>query len=155
MLGCLSCLIGGASWSGVNLAQTSVMLGFSDRAGGSKAVASASVLISFGGLLGGLAGGGIAQLLENMPQLTQFLWGNFQVCFLASLVIRLGGIGFLLGMPDPGAASVGAMLQQMRNNIFNVLFSRWSYPLRILGWDRDARREGRGAKGEGQKKKGD
>ncbi len=132
LLGCLSCFIGGASWSGVNLAQNNVILGFSDRPGGSKSVASATVLISFGGLLGGLAGGIITYSLRHMSEITCFLWGNFHICFLVSLAIRVGAVFWLWDMPDPGAAPVRVLLQQARHSLYNTVHTWSSYPLRIF-----------------------
>jgi MFS family permease len=134
LLAVLGCVIGGVSWSGVALAQTGIVMGFSDGSGRSKSVAANSVLTSFGGILGGLAGGALVQALQSMPEIGPFHWGSIHACFLLSMLACLGSIFWLQGMPDPGAASVRMMLQQMRANFFNAIQSRWSYPFRVFGF---------------------
>ena len=134
LLAVLACIIGGVSWSGIGLAQTGIVMGFSDGSGRSKSVAASSVLISSGGILGGLAGGALVQWLQPMPEFGPFHWGSIHACFLLSMLACLGSIFWLQGMPDPGSAPVRVMLQQMRSNIYNALQSRWSYPFRIFGW---------------------
>jgi MFS family permease len=133
LLGVLACAISGVSWSGIYLAQNGIVMGFSDGSGRSKAVAAISVLTSIGGILGGLAGGALVQLLQWMPEIGPFHWGSIHACFLLSMLGCLGSIFWLRGMPDPGSASVRMMLQQMRGNFYNAIQSRWSYPFRIFG----------------------
>lgn len=136
LLAVLGCIVGGASWSGVNLAQLNIMLGFSDGSGRSKYVAASGVLISIGGFMGGIFGGLITHYLKDLGPIGPFLWGNLHVVFALSIIIRLLAIRWLSGMPDPGASSVWYLFQQIRINIYNGVQSRWLYPLRIFGWSR-------------------
>ena len=133
LLAVISTTIGGVSWSGIALAQTGIVMGFSDGIGRSKSVAVIGVLTSVGGMLGGFAGGWLVQSLQGRPEFGPFHWGSIQACFLLSMLTCLGSIFWLMGMPDPGSAPVRVMLQQMRANFFTAIQSRWSYPFRIFG----------------------
>jgi MFS family permease len=140
LLCALGCIIGGAAWTGVGLAQTGVVLGFSDGHGRSKYVAASAVLISVGGTLGGLVGGTVAQSLEFLHvhpiRLGLFEWNNWHVTFAISVIGRLASLAWLANMPDPGARSVRDMLRYWSENVYNSVFSRMFFPLRIFGWGR-------------------
>jgi MFS family permease len=140
LLASLACVIGGMTWGGVNLAQTGVVLGFSDGQGRSKYIAASSVLISVGGVLGGVVGGSVAQLLGGMQRhpITlgggAILWNNWHVTIMLTLVIRLISLAWLARMPDPSAAKVRDLVRQMGTNAFNAVATRLFYPLTVFGW---------------------
>jgi MFS family permease len=146
----VSVLIGYAGWTGVMLAKTSVWMGYSDGAGRSKYVAASSVLMSFGGVLGGIVGGMATQSLEflrNAPIIWgAFLWNNWHVAFVLSMLARASALLWLINMPDPGSGSVRGMLRHMMGNVYNNVGSRLFYPLRVFGWRRAGRNNRSNAK---------
>ncbi|HUU23533.1 MAG TPA: MFS transporter [Phycisphaerae bacterium] len=146
LLAALSCVIGGATWSGINLAQTGIVLGFSDGSGRSRYVAASSVLISTGGMLGGLIGGSVATALASLQahpiHWGPFLWNNWHATFALSFAARLVTILWLVRMPDPGAASVRSLARYMGMNVYNGVVTRLFYTLRVFGWQQPGRRKG-------------
>ena len=140
LCGALGCILGGTAWTGVNLAQTSVMLGFGDGEGRSKFVAASAVIISIGGTLGGVIGGDIAQRLGSLQHaplhLGPLVWCNWHITILAALVFRVVSLFWLHGMPDPGARPVMELLRYVGANAYNAVFNKIFYPLRVFGWSR-------------------
>ena len=143
LLASAACILGGAAWSGVNLAGTAVTLGFADGQGRSKFVAAASVMISLGGVLGGVAGGIITQSMHGLQHhpIGPFLWNNWHLTFLLAIFIRLASLLWLVKMPDAGAAPVPDMIRHMMANGYNNVSTRLFYPLRAFGWGRDNDKE--------------
>ena len=143
LLAALCCLIGGATWSGISLAQTGIVLGFADGAGRSRYVAASSILISTGGMLGGLVGGALAEGLAGLQahpiRWGPFLWNNWHATFAVALLARALTIYYLLRMPDPGAASARSLARYMGVNVYNGLSSRLFYALRVFGWQQPLR----------------
>ena len=147
MLAAGCCLVGGATWSGINLAQTGIVLGFADGVGRSRYVAASSVLISIGGMLGGLVGGSVAEafgyLRASPIRWGPLLWNNWHVTFVLALAARALTIIWLVRMPDPGAAPVRSLARYMGMNVYNGLISRLFYTLRVFGWQQPLRRKSR------------
>ncbi len=141
LLGALACVLGGIAWGGVGLAQTGITLHFADGRGRSKYVAASAVLISCGGVLGGLLGGVMVQSLEflrtNPIRWGPFEWNHWQASFLVSLIVRLASLAWLVHMPDPGAQPVRLMLRYLTANVSNAVSARMFYPLRVFGWGRN------------------
>ena len=140
----LSCIIGGAGWSGVLMAQMGVMLGFSEGPGRSRYVAGAGVLIGLGGLLGGWLGGTVAFHLAHLRQapllVGPFVWNNRHATFALSMLARMLGLLWLVGMPDPGSGRVRDLARRMRLGIYNSVAARLYYPFRLVTSLRGARR---------------
>jgi len=145
LLAALGCVFGGSSWTGVGLAQTGIVMGFSDGQGRSRYVAASSVLISVGGVLGGLIGGMVAQSFESLQAnpiaLGPIRWTNWHVTFLLALGIRLASLAWLVRMPDPGAQPVRYLLRFWGLNAYNTVMSRLFYSVRLFGWGRSARED--------------
>lgn len=141
----LACLIGGAAWPGVNVAQTSIVLGFSEGGGHSRYIAASAVLISAGGALGGLVGGTLTQQFDHLQAAPLVLgplhWTNWHLAFLLSVAARLVAMLWLVGMPDAGAKPVRMLARQMTVNAYNMVTSRLFYPIRVVGWRRSAPRK--------------
>ena len=137
-LSALGCLLGGAGWNGVNLAQTSVLLGYADGSGRSRYVAASAVLISLGGVAGGLAGGELTQALaplrENPWQLGPLLWTTWPVNIACGLGVFALAMVMLWHMPDPGSGSTRDMVRAIRANAYGVIQNRLLMPLRVFGW---------------------
>jgi len=151
LLAALACVLGGAGWSGVGLAQMGVMLGFSDSAGRSRAVAAGGVLISVGGVLGGWMGGTIVDHLVGYTlDWGTCMWTGYHVVMLGSVVVRLLAIGWLVNMPDPNAQPVLAVLTSLKANFLNAVQSRAFLPLRVFGWGRLADHDNAGDRHNGQ-----
>jgi MFS family permease len=144
LLAGVTCLLGGATWSGINLAQTGIVLGFADGTGRSRYIAASSVLISVGGMLGGLVGGTVAEALAGLRadpiRWGPFLWNNWHATFALALVARGLTVVWLVRMPDPGAASARSLARYMGMNVYNGLVTRLFYTLRVFGWQQPLRR---------------
>ena len=136
LLGILGCAVGGAGWTGVMLAQTGMMLGFSDGEGRSKYLAGSAVLISVGGVLGGVAAGVLTQSLGFMQDnpIGPFAWNNWHAAFGLSMLGRIAGLLLLINMPDPGSGRVRDLVRSMGVNAYNTLNPRLFYRLRTIGW---------------------
>jgi MFS family permease len=143
----LACIIGGAAWPGVNVAQTSIVLGFSEGTGRSRYIAASAVLISVGGALGGLVGGVLTRSLGVLHQypLTfgPVAWTNWHLSFVLAIAARLLAMFWLVGMPDAGATPVRAVARQISVNAYNNIVTTVFYPLRVFGWRRSGRPTGR------------
>ena len=149
----LSMLFGGIGWCGVMLAQGNIVLGFTDGRGRSKYVAAHAVLIATGGILGGLAGGWVAELargLQGAPicfgptdaagRTVIFAWNNWHLTFALSLAARITALLLLINMPDPGARRARDLFRHMRQNVYNS-FTGLFYWLRVFGWGRSGRND--------------
>ena len=138
LLAAVAAVLGGVNWAGIGLAQTGIVLGFAGGSGRSRYVAASSVLISAGGVLGGLTGGLIAHALGCLRadpiRLGPLLWNNYHATFLAALLARGATIYWLMRMPDPGAAKVRALARYMGTNVYHGLVTRLFYSLRVFGW---------------------
>lgn len=133
-------IVGGVAGTGIGLAQTSIVLGFSDGQGRSTYIAVASILSSVGGIFGGLFGGYLAKLLEHLHgdpiRWGPLLWNNWHVLFAIVVATRALTLLLLWRMPDPGATMTRDVLRVVRSNISNNVMSVLFYPLRIFGWKR-------------------
>jgi len=140
----LGCALGGAAWTGINLAQIGIMLGFADGNGRSRYVAASSVLTSIGGVLGGVAGGVLAESLHSLQdvplRLGPVVWNNWQVAFVAALLARCLALLWIVGMPEPGAATIRVFTRHLGMNAYNALATRLFYPVRVFGWRRSRRK---------------
>ncbi len=136
-----SLLFGSVGWSGIFMAQGGVVLGFSDGEGKSKYVAASAVLISIGGVLGGLVGGAVAQWLEyfqyNPIIVGPFLWNNWHATFLLAWAARVVALCLVFGMIDPGSRRVRDLFRYAGWNVYNYVSSGLFYRLRIFGLGRD------------------
>jgi len=139
-----TCLLSGALWTGVTLAETGIVLGFADGNGQSRYVAASAVLISAGGALGGLAGGALTQSLAALRadpvRLGPLALNNWHAAFAVALAARALAIVWLIGMPEPRALPVRNLVRMMWANAFSNARTRVFYPLRVFGWRRAARR---------------
>jgi len=134
----VNCSLGGVFWSGTWLGQHAIKLGFSDGVGRSKYVAAAEVLISVGGILGGLVGGIATESLSRLQEspIGPFLWNNWHVAVAISLAARIFAAVMAARMPDPGSGSVREMFRLFGINTYRALTPRWAYPLRLIRWRR-------------------
>ncbi len=133
----VSVLIGGTGWTGINLAREGIMMGFADGPGRSRYVAAQAVIISFGGVLGGLAGGLLAQSLEFLQRepivAGPFLWNNWHATFVLSLAARVTALVLAVRMSEPGAARVRDIVRLARGNVYNILAPRVAFAGRLIG----------------------
>jgi len=141
----IAIIIGGIGWTAIMMAQNNIILSFADSHGRSKYVAAHAVLISMGGVLGGVVGGLSAYLtrgLQTSPiawgpvdaagNYTVFMWNNWHVTFVLSFLARIAALLLLINMTDPGARPARDMLRHARHNIYNI-FGVLLFPLRGLG----------------------
>ncbi len=131
-------VLGGVSWAGVQIAQTNVVMGFADGHGRSKHIAACAFLTSLGGVLGGVAGGLLAQSLEFLQThpIGPFLWNNWHATFALGAVARFAAFIWLLRMPNPGPKRTRDLLRMAVANIYNAISARIFYQLRVFGWGR-------------------
>ncbi|MFW5841216.1 MAG: hypothetical protein ACOCZE_11595, partial [Planctomycetota bacterium] len=139
----IGCMIGGASWSGISLAQMGIVLGFADGSGRSKYVAASSLVISTGGVLGGVAGGLVTQQLAWLRvdpwQVGPFAWNQWHVALAIGVLTRSAAVAWLIGMTDAGSTPVRTLARALGSNAFNAAATRLFYPLRVFGWQRARR----------------
>jgi MFS family permease len=145
LLGCLASVLGGVAWTGIGLAQTGIMLGFSDGPGRSKYLAASSALISIGGMVGGIAGGLIAEnmgYLQGTPwQIGCLLWNNWHLTFAFSFLTRAASVFWLFNMPDPGAGRTRDMIRYVGSNLYNFMTNFMYMPMRLFGRPRGGRHD--------------
>ncbi len=142
MLGAAGCMLGGTMWTGVNLAQISVVLGFSETSGRSRYIAAAAVAVAVGGFAGGLVGGHIAQSLRGLEvHVGPMVWNNYHVNFLVSMAARAAAILWLIGMPDPGTRPFRDLVRHIRFNAYNNVMPRLFWRLRTSGQRRKQKRK--------------
>ena len=132
-------LVSGSCWVGVNLAQTGIQLGFADGEGRSKYVASSAVLMSIGGVLGGLVGGTVTEWLHNHAPAPfgPFRWVNWHAALAIDMCARMAALALAIRMPDPGSGRVRDILRLFGVNVYSVWAPRLFLPLRLLGWRRE------------------
>ncbi len=134
----LQVALGTVGWTAIGLCQSSYILSFSELPSRSKYIAASCVLISTGGVLGGLSGGVIAQCLEFMQdapiRLGPFLWNNWHVVFFTSFVCQLLAIAIVARMPDDKDTPLRQITQQFRTNVYSLLSMRLFYRWRLRGW---------------------
>jgi MFS family permease len=141
---------GGVGFTGLALAQTAVVLGFSDGHGRSKYVAGSAVFTAIGGALGGLVGGGVATWLKDYawnahPLIVgPFAWNNWHATFGLSILFRFLSLLWLVHMPDPGSRQVRDMIRSVGDSVTHAVAGWLLFPLRIFGWGRADDRENRG-----------
>ena len=144
-----ACVIGGCGWTGIGISQMSIMVGFSDGKGRSKYLAASSVLISVGGVAGGVVGGLVSQGLvyyNAHPLIVgPFIWNNWHATMVITTMARVVALFFLRGMPDPGSRSVSDMMRFMRVNVQNAVTMWLFYPLRVLQHNNGDEQSGRGS----------
>ena len=139
-----SCLIGGLTWSAVNLAQVGIVMGFSETTGRSRYIAAAAVVAAVGGFLGGLAGAGLVRafhfLLADPIAVGPFRWNTYHVTFAVSMAARASAILFLIGMPDPGARPLRQMMRSVWFHAYGNTVNRLFWALRSAALRRRLRR---------------
>ena len=149
----VACIIGGAAWPGVNVAQTNIVLGFSEGSGRSRYIAASAVLISTGGAAGGFVGGLLTQQLDYFQHhpltIGPMEWTNWHFAFALAVLVRLLAMVWLWRMPDPGATRVRSVARQISVNAYNNIVTTLFYPLRTFGWRRNGRPPGK-KKGSGR-----
>lgn len=141
-LGYVLAAAGAVFWSGVEIANTNIVMEFAGSAsergakGGTAYVAINSVISSMAGFCGGIAAGVVAELLQDFhwqaPLISDFSY--FQVLFLLSALLRLlAVVVFLPHITEPSAQPTVETLRYMTSNIYNNLFSIVMQPLRLIG----------------------
>jgi MFS family permease len=130
----LICASGGNMWNGIGLAQTNIVLGFSESRGRSKYVAAWAVAVAAGGVLGGLAGGQVATWFKGLCiQWWHFRWVNYHVTFLIAAVARAAAILWLRGVPDTPNRTVAGLVRYMWHNTYANAAALANLPARVFG----------------------
>jgi MFS family permease len=133
----ISVTVGGAGWTGIHLAREGIMMGFADGPGRSRYVAAQAVIISAGGMLGGLSGGLLAQSLERLREqpiaVGPFLWNNWHATFALSLAARITALVLAVRMAEPGSGRVRDLVRLAGGNVYNLLAPRLAFAGRLFG----------------------
>ena len=139
VLGYLAVILATAAWPGIEATNFNILLGMSesldDRRQGSAYVAINSLVAALAGILSGLFGGAIAELLSDW-QGTLFGWPltYHGVLFLISGVLRLAALLWVLRLEDTRAYGTQAALRYMGTNLYSNLQQAVFIPGRLLGW---------------------
>lgn len=144
---CCSVLIGGIGWTGVLMGQNNVMLSFSDLPGRNRYVASAQVLVSIGSILGAPIGGLVVSFIDHhwaqanpltgalvapVLHVGPFLWTSYHATFALSGLARFAALLWLIGMPDPGAGTMRAMVRSVGLIAYSNASNWFLYPFRTI-----------------------
>ena len=136
LLGGLACAVGGFSWTGLALAQQGIWFGFTDGPGRSRYVAAYDILCGFGGAIGAVVGGFVAQklvFLERDPILLgSLLWNNWHVTFALSMLSRIVSTLLAMRIPDPGSTDTWTVVRAIRVNVHNALAAWLFSPVRLV-----------------------
>ena len=129
-------VLGGIGWGGVMLAQQNLLLGFADGPGRSRSVATYWVLLSVGGLVGGLTGGYVADVLAYRHDdpfiLGPFVWHNYHATFALALLARIAATVIAATMSDPGSTRVRHIARYFSMSVYNNVLSRFLLIRRTL-----------------------
>jgi MFS family permease len=122
--------LGAALWTGVEVVTMNLVLERSaGRRGASGYAATNTVIINIAGCLGGLAAGGIAQLLANWHWQPFPAWKTFSfydALFVAGAFLRLGAVAvFLPLLHEPSAQSARVVLKFMAGYFTDALRPAW------------------------------
>ena len=135
--------LGAALWTGVEVVNLNLVLERSaGRHQGSAGYAAAnSVVVNVAGCLGGLAAGGIAQLLQNWHWQPFHGWkilSFYDVLFLAGGGLRvLALVAFLPLLREPSARSVGYVARFMIVSLGKSAIKLFGVPVRAFGLRHD------------------
>jgi MFS family permease len=142
-LGYAMTVLGTAMWTGVDIVNFNYVIELSGsraapgtRAGGTAYHAVNSVILNTAAFAGGLAWGGLAQVLKDwhwtpIPGWKTF--GNFDALFAASSVMRLAAvILFLPHIKEPTARSARETLRFMAANFFANCRNTFAHPARLV-----------------------
>jgi len=145
IIGGLTCSLGGVMWGGLELARFNLLLDISQGAARSRYIAAAAVFSAAGGLLGGFAGGWLADSLDYLQcdigtplRVGPFLWNNWHITFLVSALFRALAVLWLINMPDRGS-------RPLRHVMRHIWVSAYTSALpRAFAWRWRAFRRGDG-----------
>jgi MFS family permease len=126
-------IFGGIAWCGYGIARTNLDFGFIDRDGRSTYGASTNVILALAGVVGSLVSGAMAHWTEGVSfHIGSFQVINYHLVFAASGLFRLGGLFWLIGMPEPGAKPVGVVARQMAQGVLHNVPVLVFAPLRMI-----------------------
>ena len=126
-----------AAWPGIEAGNFNILLNLSDagegRTSGSAYVAINSAACAVAGVLSGLFGGAVAQILSDWHS-TFFGYAltYHSVLFIISAVLRLAALGWLIGFEDQRAATPRTALRYLGTNLYSNLQQAVFIPGRLL-----------------------
>lgn len=126
-------IFGGIAWCGYGIARTNMDFGFIDRGGRSTYGASTNVILAMAGVVGSLLSGAVARWTEGVSfhiGSVQFI--HYHLIFAASGLFRLGGLFWLIGMPEPGSKPVGVVARHIAQGILHNVPVLAFTPLRMI-----------------------
>jgi MFS family permease len=136
--GYLTVMVATFAWPGVELANLNILLGLMESKSGKRqgSIYSAvnSMAISLAGIISGIFGGTIAQLLQGW-RTTFFNWPitYHGVLFLISALLRLSALFWVWNLEEPYAFTTRQALRYMWFNIYSNVQQSIFMPARRLG----------------------
>ena len=141
VLGYVFIVIATAAWPGIEAGNFNILLNLSDTSEGSLYVVINSAACAVAGVLSGLFGGAVAQVLGDwQTTILGYPLTYHGVLFIISSVIRLLALGWLIGFEDHRAATARTALRYLGTNLYSNLqqavflpgralqqLSRWTY----------------------------
>jgi len=147
--GYLLIVISTAAWPGIDTGNFNVLLNLSDasdgRTSGTAYVAVNSVMTAIAGILSGLFGGAVAQLLGDWHTTIAGCPLTYHgVLFIISSILRLLAVCWLFSFTDTRAATTRTALRYLGTNLYSNLQQAVFIPGRLLQqlsrWTYQARR---------------
>ena len=134
ILGYTTIIIATAAWPGIEIANFNMLLGMSDTSdNGSAYVVVNSTVTAIAGILSGLFGGAVAQLLGDWHTTQAGVTLTYHgVLFIISAIIRTLGLFWLIGFEDPQAGTPRAALRYLGTNLYSNLQQAVFIPGRLL-----------------------
>jgi len=135
--GYLLVVISTAAWPGLEAGTFNVLLNLSDaaegRSSGSAYVAINSAACAVTGVLSGLFGGVVAQVLGNwQTTILGYPLTYHGVLFIISSILRLAAVGWLIRFEDHRAATARTALRYLGTNLYSNLQQAVFIPGRLL-----------------------
>ena len=134
-VGMLITFVGGATWVGIDIANTNMILQFNEGDKVSSYQAIAAVMTGIGGIAGSVLAGEIAQRLAQW----QYMMGpfpitNYHVLFILSSLLRIVAVVLALRMIEPAAKPTREVIRIVWDNVYDGTRSLVFGGLRVCGW---------------------
>ena len=130
-------LLSGVGWTGIEQSNFNTLLHYTGGERGSSSYQGVFALaMSIAGMLSGLLFSGVAWLMYRRPLADMAAWSgsHYHLLFvMATLVRAVAYVGLLPGVHDEGREPVRVAIRYMVTNVYNTIYTRLSFPLRVLG----------------------
>jgi MFS family permease len=134
-VGMLITFLGGATWVGIDIACTNLVLRFNEG----RRVSSYQAINAMMTALGGVAGSALAGLIAGGLADRRWMMGpfpitNYHVLFILSSVLRIGAVVLAVRMIEPQAKPARQVIRLMWDSLYDGTRSLVFGGLRTFGW---------------------